>query len=256
MSQIFREIKSHISFRKVKNPDFPAHIHDDIELVFVKRGEGAAGCDGKKYMLSDNMWFLTFPNQVHYYTDFIPGEYYVLILKPTALLRYNGVFLAGAPECAVHTDSSILWLLETAFQEHQQDGFSEIIAAYLTALFGKLLPHYPIEKAPFPRDTVQRILQYCADHYREELTVGTVAERLSVSRSCVSHIFSSRIGVNFCDYINTLRLTDAEELLRNGNYTVTEIANLSGFTTIRTFNRAFLKKHGISPSAYRNALQK
>lgn len=254
MSQIFREIKSHITFRLSENPDFPAHIHDDIELVFVKHGRGIAGCDGKKYSLSDNMWFLTFPNQVHYYTDFTPGEYYILILKPAALLRYNGIFMAGAPESAVYQDSSALWLLETAFREYRQDGFSEIIAAYLTALFGKLLPFYKIEKTTFPRDTVQRILQYCADHYREELTVGIVAEKLQVSRSCVSHIFSARLGVNFCDYLNALRLGEAEELLRNRNYAITEVVNLSGFSTIRTFNRAFLKKHGISPSAYRKML--
>ena len=100
---------------------------------------------------------------------------------------------------------------------------------------------------------IKQRLQFCADHYREELTVESVAESLGVSRSCVSHIFSCRIGVNFREYINSLRLTEAETLLGNRNYTVTEVANMTGFPTIRTFNRAFRKKHGLSPLAYRKA---
>ena len=96
-----------------------------------------------------------------------------------------------------------------------------------------------------------KILQYCTAHDKEELTVASVADGLDLSRSCVSHIFSTRMSMNFCNYINLLRLSEAETLLNNKNYTVTEVASMSGFPTIRTFNRAFLKKHGISPSAYR-----
>lgn len=256
MQQIFREIKSNIDFRKNSNPDFPAHVHDDIELVYTKRGKGIAYCDGKKYILEDHSWFLVFPNQVHHYTDFQPGEYYVLIIKATDLLRYNNSFMEGVPHSALHCfqntdDDGLSWLLETAYREFLRDGFSEIIAAYLTALYGKLLPFYKIERDVSHSDNVQKILQYCSTHYHEDLTIAAIADALSVSRSCVSHIFSSRICMNFCDYINSLRLSEAEEILRNPGYCVTEAATMSGFPTIRTFNRAFLKKHGISPSAYR-----
>ena len=259
MEKIFREVKGQIAFRKNAHLNYPAHVHDDIELVYVQGGGGTAWCDGKKYELRPGTWFLTFPNQVHRYTQAEQGVYYVLILKPAALLRYRGVFMEGVPRAAAHSfpegDDGLLTLLEMAFREYTRDGFSDVIAAYLTALFGKLLPCFAVEKSPFPRENVQKILQFCAEHYREELTVGSVAENLGISRSCVSHIFSSRIGVNFCEYINGLRLTEAEILLGNGNYTATEVASLTGFSTIRTFNRAFRKKHGIPPSAYRKRLK-
>lgn len=257
MEKIFREVKGQITFRRTAYLNFPAHVHDDIELVYVHQGGGAAWCDGKKYSLDPGMCFLTFPNQVHRYTDCEKGDYVLLILKPSILLRYQGVFLEGAPENAVCTidDESLLWLLDTACAEFAGEGYSDVIAAYLTAFFGKLLPRYPIGRSAMPSGNVQSILQFCADHYREELTVESVAESLGVSRSCVSHIFSSRIGVNFRDYINSLRLTEAETLLGNRNYTVTEVANLTGFPTIRTFNRAFRKKHGMSPLAYRKTLK-
>jgi len=252
MQNIFRETKSKIALWKNQGLNFPAHQHDDIELVYVKKGCGEAFCDGKRYLLQAGDWFLVFPNQVHHYAAFGPGEYIVLILKPSDLLRYDGLFLQGVPANPVcRKDDGTVYLLETAYREYIQDGYSDIIAAYLTALIGKLLRFYSIEKTRYPRDNVLKIMEYCGKHYKEELTVDSVAESLGISRSCVSHIFGTRISMGFCDYVNSLRLAEAEELLPNGNYSITEVANLAGFPTIRTFNRAFLKKHGISPSAYR-----
>ena len=122
---------------------------------------------------------------------------------------------------------------------------------YLTALFGKLLKHYPIQKTRVANDTLSQILQYCAEHYKENISVEEVADKLRISRSTVSHLFNERLAMNFCDYINSLRLSDAVKLLKNGKNTITEVSDLSGFSTIRTFNRAFLKRYGISPSEYR-----
>lgn len=259
MQEIFRETKSKITLQKSTNPNFLAHVHDDIELVYTKQGRGTAYCDGKKYTLGSGTWFLAFPNQVHHYADCTEGEYLVLIMKPFDLLRYAQIFLKGVPDSAVccfenGQDDGLGYLLETACREYMRDGYSDVIAAYLTALFGKLLPFFPVEKATFPRDTVLKILQYCAAHYKEDLTVESVAENLGLSRSSVSHIFSARLSMNFCNYVNSLRLAEAEKILQNKSYTVTEVANMSGFPTIRTFNRAFLKKYGISPSNYRKQL--
>lgn len=261
MRQIFRETKSRISFFERTTLNFPAHIHDEIELVYVKRGGGTACREGEKYILTTNDLFLVFPNQVHYYMDFEEGAYLVLILHPSCLLSYGQVFLEGelngsSGHLSLIGNDTLTCLIETAYREFVQEGYSDIIAAYLTALFGKLISYCNIEKATTPASSVLKVLQYCANHYKEDITVDMVAGELFVSRSCVSHIFSDRIRMGFCDYINAWRLNEAEELLRNKHYTITEVANLSGFPTIRTFNRVFLKKHGISPTAYRKMLNK
>jgi len=260
MQQIFRETKSRITLRHAAVLDFPAHIHDDLELVYTGQGGGIAYCDGRKYSLQPGAFFLAFPNQVHHYENTGGGSYWVLIMKPSELMCYGQLFLKGAPENAQiplppERKEETVYLLKKALEEYQRDGYSEVIAAYLTALMGKLLPYYPLRQDRSSRDNVTRILQYCSGNFREELTVSSVARALELSTSCVAHIFSHRLSMGFCDYINALRLTEAEQLLQNGNYTVTEVASLSGFPTIRTFNRVFLKKHGISPSAYRKKQQ-
>ncbi len=258
MQEIFREIKTNIEFRRRPSLNFSAHIHEDIELVYVKEGGGYGDCNGKRYRLTPGSFFMAFPNQVHRYADCVPGEYLVLIVKPSALLSYGEVFLEGEPSSALWQaeDENVVYLLERALAEYKEEGDSPVIRAYLTALFGKLLRHYPIEKNRVSGDTVLEILQYCARHYKEDLSVASIAEELKLSRSSVSHIFSLRIGMNFCDYLNGLRLSDAVSLLKNKSYSITEVAERSGFSTLRTFNRAFLKQYGVSPSLYRKNLNR
>lgn len=259
MQKVFREIKKNPVFQYSKCLDFPPHIHDDIELVFVRRGGATAYCDGKKYMLSENSFFLVFPNQVHHYSECLEGEYVVIIIKPSKLFSYKEFFEDGVPSSALwsfeeNNDDNTVQLLDIATKEFLRDGYSLVIEAYLTALFGKLLNFYDIKKIKTSHETILQILQYCSSHYKENITVNSVAENLQVSRSTVSHIFSSHLSINFCDYINSLRLIDAEQLLKNKNYSITEISYLCGFSTIRTFNRAFLKRYGVSPSAFKKSL--
>ncbi len=252
MQNTFREIKQDIVFTINKELNFPAHIHDDIELVFVIEGGGEAFCNGKAYTLKENMFFLAFPNQVHHYVNCKRGEYLLLIIKPDMLIHYTGLFLEREPISAVTiTDKSTVKLLFDAFTEFMQDGLSPIIDGYLTAFFGKLLKNYDYEKSSLPKDATLKILQYCMKNYSKNITVKEVAEALNISRSSVSHIFSQKLKVNFCDYINSLRLNNAKTLLLENNYSITEIALTCGFLTVRTFNRAFIKQHGITPSEYK-----
>lgn len=256
MKKVYREIKTKIQFEEVDNLDFAAHIHEDIEVMYIKKGYGIGYCDGKKYVLTENSFFLSFPNQVHRYMESTMGEYILLVIKPSLLLGYNDIFTKCEIRSNVHTfekgeDDNIIYLFETALSEYKRDGHSTIIEAYLTAFFGKLLKYYNITKNPSSSDTITQILQYCSQHYKENITINNIADSLHVSRSCVSHIFSDKIAINFCEYINSLRLTDALKLLKNKNYSITEIAEISGFSTIRTFNRAFYKQFNISPSEYR-----
>lgn len=258
MQNVFREVRSRIIFENRSFLDFPAHIHEDIELVFTKKGGGNAFCDGKKYLLSANSVFLVFPNQVHHYSECVNGEYVVLIIKPIDLLGYGNIFEEYTPASSLYEfaggdDRGVFHLMKSALSEFESDGYSMIISAYLTALFGKLFKCFEINKSKATSDTVSRILSYCASHYKENITIEQVAKSLHLSRSSVSHIFGKRLNINFCDYINSLRLSDAVNLLQNGNYSVTEISFMSGFPTVRTFNRAFQKRYGISPSKFKKS---
>ena len=256
MEQTFRETKQDITLFFSVNLDFPAHIHEDIELIYVIKGGGTAQCDGKEYHLTPGSFFTVFPNQVHRYSDTANGEYILVIVKPTELIHHSDIFFKGYPTSALCTqaDKHTSMLLEMALEEYEQTGYTSVIHAYLTVFFEKLITFYDIAKRNVSTDIVMRILQYCAAHYREDITVGDIAAELHISRSSVSHVFSDRLGISFCDHIHTLRLEDAVHLLKDGHHSITEIAEIAGFPTIRTFNRVFGQHYGMSPSAYRKSL--
>lgn len=256
MQYSFREFHSNIMFKRYKNPNYQVHLHEDIELLYVVNGKGTIICDGVRYSVANGDLFLIFPNQVHHHTEYIDGDYILLIIKPSQLLSYTNIFFDTEPNYPILNikegkDDNILFLLKTALYEYNRDGYSTIIEGYITTMFGKLLPHFEIKKKGVSQSKVMQILNFCSKNYKEPLTVDDVANALSISRSTVSHTFSGQLKIGFCNYINMLRLVDAREFLRKTDMSITEIAQSVGFETIRTFNRAFLKERGISPSQYR-----
>ena len=261
MQKVFREVKTEIHFKTTENLDFPPHLHEDIELIFVLEGSSTAWCNGQNYSLEKNSFFITFPNQVHHYEHSKDGKFLLIILKPSVLFGYSDIFFSGIPlfnKCLLSKQETecLSKLLFMALNDYSREGFSSVIQGYLTAFFGKLLRHYPLDNVQTSKNTFLKILKYCSDNFTHDVTLSEISAELCISKSSISHLFSSQLNMNFCSYINLLRLQLAEQLLADGNYSITEVASLSGFSTIRTFNRAFVKKHAITPCKYRKMLQK
>ncbi len=256
MQNSFREVHDKIMFKNYGNPNYRIHLHEDIEMLYVVNGSGNAICNGTVYNLKDGDCFIAFPNQMHQYSDFTSGNYYLIIINPSNLLSYTNLFFECEPTSSVVNlkegyDDNILFLIKTSLSEYLRDGYSTVIEAYITTIFGKLLKHYETIPRSVSRSNVFRILNYCSKNYKKNLSVDDVASALSISRSTISHIFSKHLKIGFCDYVNMLKLVDARALLRNTDMSIIDIAQSAGFETIRTFNRAFLKERGISPSQYR-----
>lgn len=252
METIFREVKTKLRISENENVNFAPHVHDDAEVIYVRRGCGNAWCDGKRYALSQGDVFVAFPNQIHSYSDFVDGAYIVLIIKPVRLLYVESIFRDALPQgSACAGTGNLEQLLREALAEYRQHGDSYVIDGYLTAFFGKLFQMLPLEKRSVLSDKVPLILQYCNSHYKEAICIQDLCDQLLVSRSYVSHMFSNHLKICFPDYINGLRLNEAVSLLEGSVLNMTQVAEQAGFSTIRTFNRVFRKQFGYAPSEYR-----
>ncbi len=85
-----------------------------------------------------------------------------------------------------------------------------------------------------------------------ELALTDVARLVGTNRSYLSEYFNHELGITFNDYVNNFRVSHAENLIRsNSESSIEEVAVSSGFNSISTFRRAFHKKHGVTPSQYR-----
>ena len=105
-------------------------------------------------------------------------------------------------------------------------------------------------------DVATRLFQLMAEHqlYREPaLTIGQLAKRCGYPEYLVSAVINRRVGGNFWEYINRQRIEAAARHLADGcdERTILDIAYACGFTSKSTFNAAFKRQLGETPSAFR-----
>lgn len=92
---------------------------------------------------------------------------------------------------------------------------------------------------------------YIQDHFKEKVTINSIAQEVHLSSSYLSHIFSQTFGYTITDYITYVRLEHAKSILCKGGTTISEAALDSGFEDISYFSRVFKKIEGISPREYK-----
>lgn len=98
---------------------------------------------------------------------------------------------------------------------------------------------------------IRFILGYVEKHYMENIYLKTIAEEAGLSYAYVSHYFSERQGVGFADYLNSVRIQKACEMLAHTRLSLQEIAMRVGFGSMNTFMRNMKKFTGTTPDAYR-----
>ena len=116
-------------------------------------------------------------------------------------------------------------------------------------------------KASLPRERVRRLLS-CLEQRMEkdraylnpELDLATLAASLEITAHQLSQLLNRELGASFADYVNGHRIREAQRILRDParrEETILAVALESGFRSKNTFNAAFRKHAGTTPSAFR-----
>mgnify|MGYP000118329723 CR=1 FL=1 len=100
-------------------------------------------------------------------------------------------------------------------------------------------------------DAVHRAKSFINNNFMRNISVAQIAESLHLERSYFSKIFKQSIGISPQDYITNKRLSEAAILLHDEHYSITQVAQLSGYSDVFAFSRMFKKHHGVSPSEFR-----
>lgn len=238
---------------------YRSHLHYQIELAMVFSGHTRATVDSTVYDVFGGDILVVFPNQIHDFQT-IEKEHYILLkfspdiisdlLHPfTASLPCSNVIRGGA------NDEELLWLIKTISGLYYSGDapFQEtVLHGCLLAFCGKMLQKMELRDIQSgDYHAVGMIMNYCSMHSDKDLSLSMLEKELHLSKYYISHIMSNKLHIGFNDYVNSLRISNACHHLVKTDYTVTEISELVGFNTLRTFNRAFLKQMGCTPREYR-----
>ena len=248
-----------ISYRN--DLDFPLHLHNAMELVFLRTGCSTVLYGSEQVQLQPGDVFLSFPNQVHGYENSGNAKGYVLIVPVNPYLSaFHSTIDQKRPVFPVlrkgqweHTGAPVL--LEMLCKDFL-DAAPAVINGYLLAIIGKLLPLLRVTDTPSGcADALQATLVFLNERYREPLTRSTIAKAVGYNESYLSHIFSDTLKTTLTDYITSLRINDALALLSDTSASVSQVALSLGFGSIRSFNRAFLRQMHMTPTTYRSQVK-
>jgi YesN/AraC family two-component response regulator len=98
--------------------------------------------------------------------------------------------------------------------------------------------------------TVRQAMAYIHEHYMDSVSRTELANYLAVSDRYLTHCFSEELGITPVTYLNRYRIRKSKELLEKGTFTVTEVAQMVGFSDSNYFGRVFREETGVSPSTY------
>ena len=101
------------------------------------------------------------------------------------------------------------------------------------------------------RNEVAAVKNYISQHYDEDLSLETLAEKVYLSSGYLSFVFKKETGMNLNRYIRVYRMEKARELLRTTNMKVAQVSEKVGFANVSYFCRSFREYHGSSPESWR-----
>lgn len=185
------------------------------------------------------------------------------------------LWLCAAGIALVIIDQVLVLVGGAAWPEWSSDLYVAILALSFTLLTlgAALEPEQPLPggdasgdrtKAAYARSGLdeqdcQRILARIDRAMRQDalwrdpfLTMATLSQACSVKPHQVSQALNVGLGRNFFDYVNGLRIEEACDRLAAGADSVLVISEAVGFNSKSTFNAAFLKHRGMTPSQYRS----
>lgn len=92
------------------------------------------------------------------------------------------------------------------------------------------------------------------NYLNSQLSLDIAADKIGINKSYLSRLINAELNVSFSNYVNELRVEEMKTYINNPdfkNYTLTAMGLESGFNSKSSFNKAFKKHTGLSPSAYR-----
>lgn len=243
----------------------PKHSHEMFEILFILSGECNLIMDDHLYQLKTDDVFIV--------EDFLPHE-----LNANdcvyATIQLDRTRLENSFPNPIHPTfgcNSQIPGKEDAFDKLRQK-IAEIIKnnadkpfgyelknwIYVYELMEILFINFRVERSAALEkknhryaERVYEISKIIKDHYTENLTLSSLADRMHLSVPYLSKFFMEHFGVNYLTYLTQLRIKNAEYELLHTDKNIETIAADCGFPNGNAFTAAFKKEYGSLPSSYR-----
>ena len=234
------------------------HTHHFTELLFVVNGEGSFSFNQQHSPLRPGDLVIIPPYTEHTERSSkdCPLEYYVLGIDGISFLSQKDQECAQV-FCNFEHDSSIHELFRQMLYEIRtaQYGSQTICQHLLEILILKIiraqqLIPVSINSIRMTKECAQ-IKEYLDSNYAEHITLDTLTSLTHMNKYYMVHSFTKYAGLSPIQYLNQTRLKRAQYLLETTNYSISDIASSTGFSSQSYFTQIFRKNFQMTPVKYR-----
>ena len=247
------------------------HYHPEIELIFLYKGSGKRQIgsnisyftDGDLILIGSDLPHCGMTNEntkndyevvIQFSMDFLGSEFWKApeMMQISALLEKakSGIVYGEEVKKALKSKidalteasslSKLMILVEILDQLSQTQDYKILNAS-----------KYYLQTQKEDNDRISVIFNYVKDHFKEPITLETVAELSNMTVPSFCRYFKKITNKTFTQFVNEYRITHSLKLLAEQPMSITEVCFDSGFNNFSYFNKTFKEHTQKSPSQYR-----
>jgi AraC-like DNA-binding protein len=265
LADIFRVIEHKKGFT------YGPHSHEDIEINYVKRGTCTMRFDTGLVRFYEDDCMILYPNAEHYFE--VDRTKCILVQIQFNLSNFPELTPQPEIEQKIHflhdvltnkrnfikisDKKNIRFSIERIILEQQErkDNYETLARLYFGELFillSREIKDLLKSNQIIHNDHLGKALDFINSKYFDDVDMQMVADETGVSPRYLRKLFSEYLGISPVDYITSLRIAKAKELMKDPAQSLKEIGYAAGFGNQQYFSKRFKLETGFSPNDYRN----
>ena len=253
LPEIDKDLNSVFVMHEKSEKLIPLHFHEKGQLSYVEGGISYITIDFKTYVIPARHYF------------WIPkGVKHILRIGQFATVLRSLYFYSQDDDSdpfygklGIYPASELLIQMinyterwDERHVNHQDDNFEFLIA------LKKILPRMNNKALPIilpitDDERMQHIMKYLEENISESLSLKMISVRFNMSERSMSRLFQTVLHISFLQYLKTLRMVKAIEMILKTNNSISEISYRVGYNNIGSFSNAFFEFTNARPSDFR-----
>ena len=252
--------------------------HDFCELLYVDNGEIQVKSDSFEGFLCENQLIIHRPGENHWLKGSGTVAPNVIIIgfecKSEALLTFSKKPITLGSEhkkmlSKIMQEGMSIYeppydIPNTVYMKKREEypfGADQMIKISLEAFLISIVRDFLGDKksnvvnSSGTSSYIGNVHQYITEHYTEKINLENLCFIFGTNKTSLCREFKNSYGQTIFDYIHTLKINSAKQMLRDKNMSVTGISEKLGFDSVHYFCRLFKKNTGFSPTDYAKSVK-
>lgn len=260
-------------FEYMKNFVFPGESHPFWEIVYADKKSLVITAGEQEIVLEPGHLFIHKPDEFHSIRCDSAANSVIFSFDCDSkeLMAISGrVITCGAEERQVlasiiseaakvfATPLGDMKIYKLEKNDSHEYGSQQLVRLYIEQLLIMLVrgQDKPVHVPRYESSRLlEQVCEYLESNIENRLRFDDVLKHFSTSASVIKKIFRDNMDCGIMEYFNRLKIEAAKQMIRDGNYNFTQIADRLSFNTSQYFTTVFRRVTGMNPSEYEDSVK-